>query len=151
MREAASPQPPPLSAADADLIAERTAARIVDAVTDEKTVERITAAWSGAIGRMIGRGIRRLAWTVLAAVLLYGAVKFELLGKLLGLRGMNFDAAFERLLGHEGGYVDNPRDPGGETKYGISRRSYPGEDIAGYSGGATYLQPRDPRIALEPA
>lgn len=44
---------------------------------------------------------------------------------------MNFDAAFERLLGHEGGYVDNPRDPGGETKYGISRRSYPGEDIAG--------------------
>lgn len=44
---------------------------------------------------------------------------------------MNFDAAFERLLGHEGGYVDNPRDPGGETKYGISRRAYPGEDIAG--------------------
>lgn len=44
---------------------------------------------------------------------------------------MNFDVAFERLLGHEGGYVDNPRDPGGETKYGISRRSYPGEDIAG--------------------
>lgn len=44
---------------------------------------------------------------------------------------MNFDASFERLIGHEGGYVDNPADPGGETKYGISRRSYPGEDIAG--------------------
>lgn len=84
---AGNTQPAPLSAADADLIAERTAARIVDAVTDEKTVERITAAWSGAIDRMIGRGIRRLAWTVLTAVLLYGAVKFELLGKLLGLRG----------------------------------------------------------------
>ena len=42
-----------------------------------------------------------------------------------------FESAFERLIGHEGGYVNDPRDPGGETKYGISRRSYPGEDIAG--------------------
>jgi lysozyme family protein len=44
---------------------------------------------------------------------------------------MTFDQAFERLLGHEGGYVNNPHDPGGETKFGISKRSYPGEDIAG--------------------
>jgi lysozyme family protein len=43
---------------------------------------------------------------------------------------MDFDQAFERLIGHEGGYVNNPKDPGGETKYGISRRSYPAEDIA---------------------
>lgn len=43
---------------------------------------------------------------------------------------MNFDQAFERLIGHEGGYVNNPVDPGGETKYGISKRTYPGEDIA---------------------
>jgi len=42
---------------------------------------------------------------------------------------MNFDQAFERLIGHEGGYVNDPRDPGGETKFGISRRSYPGEVI----------------------
>lgn len=44
---------------------------------------------------------------------------------------MTFDEAFERLIGHEGGYVNHPADPGGETKYGITRRSYPGEDIAG--------------------
>ena len=44
---------------------------------------------------------------------------------------MNFDAAFERLIGHEGGYVSHPADPGGETKYGITKRTYPGEDIAG--------------------
>ena len=43
---------------------------------------------------------------------------------------MNFDTAFARLLNHEGGYVDQRADPGGETKYGISKRSYPGEDIA---------------------
>lgn len=44
---------------------------------------------------------------------------------------MDFDTAFERLIGHEGGYVNHPSDPGGETRYGISKRSYPGEDIAG--------------------
>ena len=44
---------------------------------------------------------------------------------------MDFETAFERLIGHEGGYVNDPRDPGGETKFGISRRAYPGEDIAG--------------------
>lgn len=40
-----------------------------------------------------------------------------------------FDSAFEFMLPHEGGYVNNPRDPGGETKYGITKRTYPDEDI----------------------
>ena len=43
---------------------------------------------------------------------------------------MNFDTAFERLIGHEGGYVNDVRDPGGETKYGISKRAYPNVNIA---------------------
>lgn len=42
---------------------------------------------------------------------------------------MDFDAAFNRLRGHEGAYVNDPRDPGGETKYGISKATYPGENI----------------------
>ena len=44
---------------------------------------------------------------------------------------MTFDEAFELLIGHEGGYVNNPADPGGETKFGISKRSYPNVDIFG--------------------
>ena len=42
-----------------------------------------------------------------------------------------FDVAFARLIDHEGGLVDHPSDPGGLTKYGISQRSYPREDIRG--------------------
>ena len=42
---------------------------------------------------------------------------------------MNFDDAFDRLLGHEGGYVNDPRDPGGETNWGVSKRAYPNVDI----------------------
>lgn len=41
----------------------------------------------------------------------------------------NFKQAVAAVLEHEGGYVDDPKDPGGETKYGISKRSYPQEDI----------------------
>lgn len=41
----------------------------------------------------------------------------------------DFDTAMKRLLPHEGGYVNDPRDPGGETKFGISKRSYPKVDI----------------------
>lgn len=39
------------------------------------------------------------------------------------------DKVWERLLVVEGGYVNDPNDPGGETKYGISKRSYPHVDI----------------------
>lgn len=42
---------------------------------------------------------------------------------------LTFDQAFDRLIGHEGGYVNDPADPGGETKFGISKRSYPNIDI----------------------
>lgn len=33
---------------------------------------------------------------------------------------MDFDSAFTRLLGHEGGYSNHPADPGGKTRYGIT-------------------------------
>lgn len=44
---------------------------------------------------------------------------------------MNYDTAFERSMGHEGGYINHPNDPGGETNWGISKRSYPLLDIKG--------------------
>lgn len=40
-----------------------------------------------------------------------------------------FGMAFSFTIGAEGGYTNNPNDPGGETKYGISHNSYPNEDI----------------------
>lgn len=43
---------------------------------------------------------------------------------------MTFDTAFERSMGHEGGYTSGAGDPGGETNWGISKRSYPHLDIA---------------------
>lgn len=40
-----------------------------------------------------------------------------------------FGRCFDILLGHEGGVVDHPGDPGGRTKFGISQRAYPRVDI----------------------
>ncbi len=34
---------------------------------------------------------------------------------------MNFTTAANRVLGHEGGYVNHPSDPGGETNWGITK------------------------------
>lgn len=44
---------------------------------------------------------------------------------------VTFDVAFERLIGHEGGYVNHPDDPGGETNWGITQRT---AREAGYAG-----------------
>jgi lysozyme family protein len=40
-----------------------------------------------------------------------------------------FLKAFDYLMYYEGGYVNDPKDAGGETKFGISKRSYPNLDI----------------------
>ncbi len=34
----------------------------------------------------------------------------------------NFDAAFQRLLQHEGTYSNHPQDRGGVTMYGVTQR-----------------------------
>lgn len=49
---------------------------------------------------------------------------------------MTFDEAFERLLGHEGRYVNNPMDPGGATNWGITQRV---ARANGYTGDMQYL------------
>lgn len=36
-----------------------------------------------------------------------------------------FDRAFSLLLSYEGGYSNDPNDPGGRTLYGISEKSHP--------------------------
>lgn len=42
---------------------------------------------------------------------------------------MSFDKSVNLVLKAEGGYSNNPNDPGGETKFGISKRAYPTLDI----------------------
>ena len=44
-----------------------------------------------------------------------------------------FNNAFNLILINEGGYVNDPRDKGGETKYGISKKAYPNIDIKNLS------------------
>lgn len=41
----------------------------------------------------------------------------------------NYNDFIQRVLANEGGYVDNPADPGGETNWGISKRAYPDLNI----------------------
>ena len=41
----------------------------------------------------------------------------------------DFERAIAFVLKHEGGYVNSPNDPGGETNFGISKRANPTVDI----------------------
>ena len=41
----------------------------------------------------------------------------------------SFDEIIELTLEHEGGYVNDPQDPGGETNFGVAKRSHPDVDI----------------------
>ncbi len=71
-----------------EAIAQRQAEVLIDRLTDPETVERITDAWSGALDKMIGRGVRRIAIYALGSLFLVGVLKFgvltEFLKKLLG-------------------------------------------------------------------
>lgn len=55
----------------------------------------------------------------------------------------NFDKSLKFVLESEGGYSHDPVDPGGETNYGIAKRSHPDEDIKGMTverAGEIYRQ-----------
>lgn len=41
----------------------------------------------------------------------------------------SFEIVIERVFMDEGGYINDPKDPGGETNFGISKRSYPTIEI----------------------
>jgi lysozyme family protein len=57
---------------------------------------------------------------------------------------MNFDRAVALILDIEGGYTMDPNDPGGETNFGISKRSYPDLDIKNLTAAdATAIYLRD--------
>jgi lysozyme family protein len=43
---------------------------------------------------------------------------------------MDFQEALEFVLSREGHYSNDPDDPGGETKFGISKKQYPNLQIA---------------------
>jgi lysozyme family protein len=56
----------------------------------------------------------------------------------------DFNKACDRLLLIEGGYSNDPTDPGGETNWGISKRSYPSIDIRNLTrDGAKAIYYRD--------
>lgn len=57
---------------------------------------------------------------------------------------MNFDQAFDALIGHEGSYSNNPADPGGETMWGVTLTV---ARASGYTGPMKDL-PRDTAKAI---
>ena len=75
--------PQPLSDHDIRKIAIVVSEVLVTKLSDEKTVEHITSVWGKYLDQMIGRGFRRVGWTVFIIALGFAAVKFDVFKKLL--------------------------------------------------------------------
>ncbi len=56
-------------------------------------------------------------------------IRFDFRGMFKPKRKSMFEKCIKVVLKSEGGYVNHPKDPGGETKYGIAKRFFPNEDI----------------------
>ena len=60
---------------------------------------------------------------------------------------MTFDDAFTRLMGNEGGYTNNPADPGGETNWGVTVAV---ARANGYSGDMHAMTQADAKAIYKP-
>lgn len=56
----------------------------------------------------------------------------------------NFDNAFALMLRHEGGYVNNPADPGGRTNLGVTQKAW--EAYVGRTVDETAMRALTPEI-----
>lgn len=87
--------------------------------------------------------------TTLLYVILGITLVIFLLRKMLNKIFM-FDILVGVVLKHEGGYVNDPDDLGGETKYGITKRRYPNLDIKNLTkADAIKIYKRDFYIPME--
>lgn len=55
----------------------------------------------------------------------------------------DFQRFFDRLIKHEGGYVNHPSDPGGETNWGITKRTALANGYVGSMRAMSRLQARE--------
>lgn len=60
------------------------------------------------------------------------------------MKTSRFDSYIERVLSSEGGYVNHPSDPGGETNWGVTKRT---AQSAGYHGSMRAMT-RDQAIEI---
>ena len=56
----------------------------------------------------------------------------------------NWETAFEKVLAHEGGYVNDPRDPGGRTNLGVTQRAW--EAYVGHPVDEEFMRKLTPNV-----
>ncbi len=56
---------------------------------------------------------------------------------------LSFDQIFDRCMGHEGGYVNHPKDPGGETNWGVTIGTARANGYIGAMRSMTRLQAKE--------
>lgn len=102
--------------------------RILSAEFSEKDESRDISAPQD-VGGYTGVTSHNVDWDVIFASLPASQPAPETIPDLTPAPRDYFDGICDLVIDCEGGYVFDPRDPGGETKFGISKRAYPKLDI----------------------
>lgn len=66
-----------ISNADAELIAQHLVDRLVLSLSDEKVVASISSVWSAQLDRHIGRTVRRGAYALSGALLIFIGIRLD--------------------------------------------------------------------------
>jgi len=69
---------------DHDDLANKIVDKLVERMSDEKTVQQITTVWNKQFDQTLGRGLRRVAYLLLMILGTTLAVKFDILSNLFG-------------------------------------------------------------------
>jgi len=71
---------------EAECIAQHITNRLVERMSDEKTVDMITTVWAKYLDRIIGRGFRKVLWICVVFLVGIAFLKIETLLPFFGVK-----------------------------------------------------------------
>ena len=67
----------------AELFAQHTTARLIEAIQSDEVTDRVVEKWSGKVQRTVGRAVLRTVFILLGVALLIGSIKLGAIDRLL--------------------------------------------------------------------
>ncbi len=71
----------------AELFAQHTTARIIDALQSEDVADKVVETWAGRVQKLVGRAVLRFVFYICGIALLIGAIKAGVIDSILSTFG----------------------------------------------------------------
>lgn len=67
----------------AELCAQHTVSRLLEAIQNEEVIDRVTEKWAGQLQRTVGRTVIRMVFYIAGVALLIGSIKAGMIDRIL--------------------------------------------------------------------